>query len=151
MGADNTFGEENFNTKMRDLNELERLVLAWGESKGILSKSSPEKQFSKTLEEVWELELAMINQSLGNKTMTTKKGDTVNTENEIKDSIGDICVTLILLARLQGTSLTECLNQAYEVISKRTGKMINGVFVKSEDLNVIGDGNIIGNNNVILK
>jgi NTP pyrophosphatase (non-canonical NTP hydrolase) len=49
---------------------------------------------------------------------------------EIKDAIGDIVVTLIIQAKMQGMTIEECLNAAYDVISKRTGKMINGQFVK---------------------
>jgi hypothetical protein len=31
---------------------------------------------------------------------------------------------------MQGMDLEECLQGAYDVISKRTGKMINGQFIK---------------------
>ena len=37
---------------------------------------------------------------------------------------------LISLANYYGWTLQECLQSAYDVISKRTGKMENGVFVK---------------------
>jgi hypothetical protein len=33
---------------------------------------------------------------------------------------------------MYGFSLEECLQMAYDTISKRSGKMIDGVFVKSE-------------------
>ena len=33
---------------------------------------------------------------------------------------------------MQGMSIEECLNSAYEVISKRSGVMINGQFVKEQ-------------------
>jgi hypothetical protein len=36
------------------------------------------------------------------------------------------------IARLENTSLEECLNIAYNEIKNRTGKMINGKFVKDE-------------------
>lgn len=49
---------------------------------------------------------------------------------EIKDGIGDTCVTLILLAEMYGMTLEECLTHALEIIEKRTGKMKNGTFVK---------------------
>ena len=44
--------------------------------------------------------------------------------------MGDIMVTLIIQAKMQGLSLEECLESAYNVITKRTGRMINGQFVK---------------------
>ena len=41
-------------------------------------------------------------------------------------------VVLTNLAHLEGTSIEACINQAYNVIAKRKGKMINGTFVKDE-------------------
>ena len=48
--------------------------------------------------------------------------------------IGDVVVTLIILAMQNDMDLYECLNFAYDEIKGRTGKMVNGVFVKSSDL-----------------
>jgi hypothetical protein len=39
-------------------------------------------------------------------------------------------VTLIIQAKMQALSIEQCLESAYNVISKRTGRMINGQFVK---------------------
>ena len=50
---------------------------------------------------------------------------------EIKDGIGDMVVVLTNLAELSGLTIEECIESAYEVISKRQGKMINGTFVKN--------------------
>ena len=74
------------------------------------------KQALKTQEEVLELLNAIVD----------------NDKMEIEDAIGDILVTLIILAEMQEVTLEECLNGAYDIISKRTGKMINGQFVKNE-------------------
>ncbi|HCA4871926.1 TPA: hypothetical protein MW058_002733, partial [Enterococcus faecium] len=46
----------------------------------------------------------------------------------------DVVVTLIILAMQNDMDLYECLNQAYNEIKGRTGKMVDGVFVKSSDL-----------------
>lgn len=102
-----------------NLIELEKAVEIWGREKGILDNATPYDQFKKTLEEVDELDVAILNQRVGKSTFLNKKGKEVNTQDEINDAIGDIAVTLILQAKLQGTSLTECLNGAYDVISKR--------------------------------
>lgn len=56
----------------------------------------------------------------------------VNTEEEFRDAVGDIIVTLLLQCALQKIEVEECLEGAYNVISKRTGKMINGQFVKDK-------------------
>ena len=97
------------------MEELRKLVVEWAEKKGILENGTVEKQALKTLEECGELVLA-----IGQKNIY-----------EIKDAIGDILVTLIIQAEMQNVSLEDCLQQAYDVISKRKGKMINGTFVKN--------------------
>jgi NTP pyrophosphatase (non-canonical NTP hydrolase) len=99
---------------MKDYFELEVAIEQWAKDKGILDNATTMKQAEKTHEEVLELMSAI---------------DEDNRE-EIKDAIGDIVVTLIIQAKMQGMTIEECLNAAYDVISKRTGKMINGQFVK---------------------
>lgn len=48
--------------------------------------------------------------------------------------MGDIFVTLIVLCRQIGIEPTRCLDMAYEKIKGRTGKTVNGIFIKQEDL-----------------
>lgn len=103
---------------MKDYFELEACVEEWAREKGILAKATPLKQALKTLEETTELCNAVVDKDM----------------HEIKDAIGDIVVTLIIQAKMQGTTIEECLNLAYNVISKRTGKMIDGQFVKDEKI-----------------
>jgi NTP pyrophosphatase (non-canonical NTP hydrolase) len=106
----------NVNERKMKYNELEALVIAWAEQKGIFEKGNPVAQCDKTLEEVYELHDAIKN----------------NDRDEIIDALGDILVTIIIQAEMQGLSLEECLLSAYNVISKRKGQMINGQFVKEE-------------------
>jgi uncharacterized protein YabN with tetrapyrrole methylase and pyrophosphatase domain len=94
--------------------ELEALVIAWGKQKGILDNGTTMKQAEKTHEEVLELISAI---------------DEDNRE-EIIDALGDILVTIILQAEMQGLKLEECLQSAYDIISKRTGVMRDGQFHK---------------------
>lgn len=96
--------------------ELEALVIVWAEQKGILEHGNPEAQYEKTIEEVHELGIAIENDN----------------REETIDALGDILVTIIIQAEMQGLKLTECLESAYNVIAKRKGKMINGTFVKEE-------------------
>jgi hypothetical protein len=49
---------------------------------------------------------------------------------EAKDGIGDMLVTIIILAEMLGFSSVECLEAAYNVIKNRKGKMIDGLFVR---------------------
>ena len=89
-------------------------VEMWAKEKGILDNATPIKQALKTQEEVTELLNAIVD----------------NDRAEIIDAIGDIMVTLIIQAKMQNLDLFECLQSAYNVISKRTGKMVNGQFLK---------------------
>ena len=47
------------------------------------------------------------------------------------DGIGDSFVTLIILAKQLGLEPAECLEAAWNEIKNRTGKTVNGVFVKN--------------------
>jgi len=94
-------------------------IRTWGEDKQITGKNGKatgESQFSKTLEEIEELSDAIKAHDLP----------------EIKDAIGDTGVTLILLAERYGLTFEECLEWAYNIIAKRTGKIVDGVFVKDK-------------------
>jgi len=100
-----------------DYFELECAVEHWAKEKEILAKATPMAQALKTLEETTELCVAINS----------------NDRAEIIDAMGDIMVTLIIQAKMQGLKLEECLESAYNVITKRTGKMINGQFVKDDE------------------
>ena len=111
------------------MNELIKNVLQWGEEKGIVGpngKATLLTQLSKTQEELTETRDAavMFNQH----PPESFKG--TSAWLEIADGIGDQVVTLILAAELAGTTLEECLALAYSEIKGRTGKMVNGTFVK---------------------
>lgn len=115
---------------MKDFDELECLIEAWAQEKGILDKATPLAQHSKTEEEVAEIREALFAQSNNMGGFINSKGVHCDTEDEIKDGIGDVAVTLLIQCKLQGVTFEECLNQAYNVIKERTGKMVNGQFVK---------------------
>lgn len=101
---------------MAEFSELQANILEWAKERGILESSTPEAQFTKTREEVEELEQGLENNDL----------------EEIRDAIGDVIVTLILLAELAGMDVVDCLDGAYNEIKNRKGKMVDGVFVKEE-------------------
>ena len=99
------------------MNELIKQVERWSMNKG-LDKAESSKQFLKVTEEVGEVAAALAR----------------NDKNALRDGIGDVVVTLIILAQQNDMDLEECLNCAYDEIKGRTGKMVDGVFVKSSDL-----------------
>jgi len=104
------------NTSDYDYLNLEGLVEEWADEKGILSKATKEAQALKTLEECNELIEAIDK----------------NNKEEVIDALGDILVTIIIQAKMQDVKLIDCLSSAYNIISKRTGSMIDGQFVKDK-------------------
>jgi NTP pyrophosphatase (non-canonical NTP hydrolase) len=94
--------------------ESAQLVFEWAQQKNLIVKGNEFNQIKKVREEVLEIVDAIQSQNI----------------DKIRDEIGDGFVTLIILARQVGLSPEECLNEAYNKISKRKGKTINGIFVK---------------------
>ncbi|EGW0195522.1 DUF1642 domain-containing protein [Enterococcus faecium] len=99
------------------MDELITKVEQWAKDKG-LDQAQSSKQMLKTVEEVGEVAAALARKE----------------KDALRDGIGDVVVTLIILAMQNDMDLYECLNQAYNEIKGRTGKMVDGVFVKSSDL-----------------
>lgn len=94
---------------------LKPLVEQWFVDRG-LDKRDGSGQLEKLQEEVDELKQAYIE---------------VNRKEEI-DAVGDILVVLIGYCLQRGLDIEECLSIAYNNIKNRTGKVVNGVFVKDE-------------------
>jgi NTP pyrophosphatase (non-canonical NTP hydrolase) len=118
-----------------DMEELIELIEQWSIDKGIKEKATLRKQYEKMQEEVEEVYEAIYEiENHGFDGHTTGHDALLKINNELDLEIGDVVVTAIILAQLHGTNIEACLEKAYNKISKRTGKMINGTFVKSEDL-----------------
>lgn len=86
----------------------------WAEQKGIYAKGDSKTQTLKLMEEVGELSKAILKRDMP----------------EVKDAIGDCVVVLVSVAELEGLSIEDCINSAYEVIKNRKGQMNNGTFEK---------------------
>ena len=97
---------------------LQDEIIQWANDRKIINPKNASNQFIKVTEELGEI----------------AEGINKNNREQIKDSLGDILVTLIILAQDLNLDLLDCLNSAYRVIQNRKGKTINGVFVKEEDL-----------------
>jgi NTP pyrophosphatase (non-canonical NTP hydrolase) len=115
---------------MKTFKELNERVVTWESDKGILEKATPLTQHSKPQEEVNELYEALFAQQNDLIYFTNSKGSCKNTQEEIKDAIGDTLVTLLIQCRLQNLNPLDCLESALNVIEKRKGKMVGGVFLK---------------------
>ena len=90
------------------------LIRDWANERGLYDKGDTKTQYLKLMEEAGELGRAILK----------------NDQDEFVDAIGDMVVVLTNLAELGDTSIEHCTDSAYKVISKRTGKMVNGTFVK---------------------
>ena len=92
------------------------LIRNWAATRGIYDEGNTHTQYVKLMEEAGELAEALL-----------KKDD-----HEIWDAIGDMVVVLTNLAHQTGMDIEQCIDNAYGEISQRTGKMVNGTFVKDK-------------------
>ena len=108
------------NIEIPDYNKSQKMfnkIRTWAETRGLYDKGNPMVQYVKLQEEAGELAKALLK----------------NDQPEVIDAIGDMVVVLTNLAHQRGVYIEECIQTAYKVINKRTGKMINGTFVKDEN------------------
>lgn len=99
---------------MQDLTDK---IRTWAIYRG-LDEASPRDQMLKLMEEVGETAAALA------------RGDM----DGVQDGIGDVQVVLTILSMQIGTSIETCTALAYNEIKDRRGEMVNGVFVKEDDL-----------------
>lgn len=118
----------------KSFGELKELVLEWADDKDLLHSENADVQFGKFIEEVFEFKFEMENYKNYQKDFEHIKMPGAFYRRKVKDEMGDIFVTLIILCEDLGIDPVHCLEMAYEKISKRHGRTINGTFVKSEDL-----------------
>ena len=115
------------------MEELIDGTLQWAEQKGILEANDAQAQIGKFLEEATELKNAIDSLDRINGICDMFSEDEIDDAKlQVKLELGDVLVTLIIQAKLQGTTLNECLGLALAKITKRTGRMVDGVFVKDE-------------------
>tara|TARA_B000000609_G_scaffold45916_1_gene33421 strand:- start:353 stop:1114 length:762 start_codon:yes stop_codon:yes gene_type:complete len=88
----------------------------WAKDRNLYQKGDSKTQYIKLMEEAGELAQALLKQN----------------KPEIKDAIGDMVIVLANLSELEGFKIEDCIDESFNVISKRTGKMVNGTFVKDE-------------------
>lgn len=112
----------------KNFEKVKELVLEWADDKDLLHEENSDKQFMKFIEEVFEFKTE-FDSSIG-----FINRDLVDIREDMMLEMGDIFVTLIILCEDLEIDPVVCLEMAYEKISKRKGKTINGTFVKSEDL-----------------
>lgn len=107
--------------------ELKDKVLRWACDKSLLYYENADKQFMKFIEEVFEFKTEMDYYDFDIK-------NSKHFYERMKDEMGDILVTLIILCEQLGIDPVDCLSMAYEKIKDRKGKTIGGKFIKESDL-----------------
>ena len=103
-------------SKRKTMNQYNKfdLIRAWAMERGLYDKGDIKTQTLKLMEEAGEICKATLKED----------------HDEVIDGIGDCVVVLTNLAYLNGVTIEDCIDAAYDVISKRTGKMVNGTFKK---------------------
>lgn len=104
------------------ISDLINKINHWADERN-LKQADPKIQWMRVTEEVGEIRDVLL-----------KPTKFTEPQAALKDAIGDTLVTIIVLAHQLDLDVTECLNIAYEEIKNRKGKMINGTFIKEEDL-----------------
>ena len=96
------------------MNNLVQNVEKWARDKDLLVPENATRQMLKVMEELGETASALAK----------------NDRAELKDGIGDVFVTMIILANQCGFSPYECLLTAWNEISDRKGVTVDGIFIK---------------------
>ena len=123
--SDDTLVEVSGEDKPQENEETEditELIKRWAEERN-LDKADPKAQMVKVMEELGEL----------------ANGINKNKQDLIIDSIGDVYVVLVILCMQLGLDINDCIKVAYNEIKDRKGEIVNGTFVKEEDLEGTND------------
>jgi NTP pyrophosphatase (non-canonical NTP hydrolase) len=107
---------ESLNKHIESQQSIFDSIRNWAQVRGIYENGDVKTQYVKLQEESGELAKALL------------KDD----QAEIVDAIGDMIVVLTNLAEQRNVRVETCIASAYNQISDRQGKMINGTFVKDE-------------------
>lgn len=146
------------------MKELIENVLNWADEKGLLRPENAPKQYAKIIEEFGETCSAILKgnheeikdglgdlqvtviiyaNQIGKKIVYSDLDPEVSDVYEIihelseelsKNSLNAAMLSIMDICHNLGYTPEECLQSAWDVISKRTGNTIDGVFVKSDDL-----------------
>lgn len=99
------------------MDELIKLIEEWADNRGLI-EADPAKQLLKIFEEVSETSQAYIRKQ----------------PEEMEVESGDVLVTVIIFAKQTDVDLEHALGKAYRKIADRKGKLVDGSFLKEEDL-----------------
>ena len=104
------------NDGMATAYNLIRKITQWHHDRNLIEGATDKDQLAKLIQEMGEL------------------SDNICKGNDIRDDIGDMLVVMINIMERNNITIEECLAVAYMDIKDRKGKMVDGIFVKEEDL-----------------
>ena len=93
-------------------------IRQWAHDRNLIAGSDTKSQFVKLMEEAGELAASIA------------RGD----QDEFEDAIGDMFVVLTIMAAQTGADIEECIAHAWHEIKDRKGRMVDGVFIKEDDI-----------------
>ena len=98
------------------MENLVRLVEQWHVDRNLIDGATDKDQVLKLIQEMGELY------------------DNVCKGRDIRDDLGDMLVVMINIMKRNNILMEECLQVAYNDIKDRKGKMIDGIFVKQDNI-----------------
>ena len=98
------------------IDDLVDKIRQWHHARNLIEGSTDKDQTLKLLQELGEL------------------SDSVCKGKDIRDDLGDMMVVMINIMERNGLDMANCLDKAWEDIKDRKGKMVDGIFVKEDDL-----------------
>lgn len=113
---------------------LNSLLIEWGQSRNIVHADTDQvlAQIGKIYEELKEFEFAFREYAIS--TRYDDSGPSEEFRNRVRQELvlelGDVLVTVVITAACMKLDPVDALRQAYDKIKNRTGKTVNGVFVK---------------------
>ena len=90
-------------------------ITQWHHDRNLIDGATDKDQLAKLIQEMGEL------------------SDNICKGKNVADDIGDMIVVLINIAERNSLTIEDCLEQAWNDIKDRKGKMIDGIFVKEND------------------
>lgn len=98
------------------MKQLIENVKSWHYDRNLIYGSTDKDQVLKLAQELGEL------------------SDSVCKSRSVVDDLGDMLVVMINIAERNGVNLEQCLEHAWNEIKDRRGRMVDGIFVKEEDI-----------------
>jgi len=111
-----SYPEGLYYRKIMSESEYINNIVQWHHDRNLIDGSTDKDQFCKLMQEAGEL------------------SDSICKGKDVSDDIGDMIVVLLNIAERNNLTVEQCLSKAWDDIKDRTGKMVDGIFVKQEDL-----------------